>query len=242
MEESTGLRESTERAASGDLRTAECRRGPTWRGWALSILVAIILWLCALAVGTVARAEEPPRPVGYYVDAALAGQPVPGLHAATDRGEGERGDPRGSAGRSQGVDRDLVNVPIRILVVPRGGYDGEGDRPLARCFPIPGSGRMRPRCVDEGEGGGGIRPGGDAEHAPCGRQDDLRGTVHGSRAGGGRAPGPGRPRTDRGGFHGDARGRERECSPTSCGGRWSFRRCGRCSCRWRTGKASSRSA
>jgi outer membrane protein TolC len=41
----------------------------------LSILAAILLWLCALAVGTVARAEEPVEPVHRYIDAAFAGNP-----------------------------------------------------------------------------------------------------------------------------------------------------------------------
>lgn len=47
MEEPTGLRESTETTATGDSHTAEGRRGPTWRGWVLSILVAIILSVTA---------------------------------------------------------------------------------------------------------------------------------------------------------------------------------------------------
>jgi cobalt-zinc-cadmium efflux system outer membrane protein len=75
MEASTGWNVSKETAATGDFPAAEGRRGPTWRGWVLSILVAVILWLCALAVGSVARAEGPPRPVSYYVDAALSGYP-----------------------------------------------------------------------------------------------------------------------------------------------------------------------
>jgi cobalt-zinc-cadmium efflux system outer membrane protein len=75
MGESPGLHASTETAATGDWHTEECRRGPTWRGWVLSILVAIVLWLFALAVGTVARAEEPVEPVHRYIDAALADNP-----------------------------------------------------------------------------------------------------------------------------------------------------------------------
>jgi len=47
MEESTGLQESTETAATGNPHTAECRRGPTWRGWVFSILVAILLSVTA---------------------------------------------------------------------------------------------------------------------------------------------------------------------------------------------------
>ncbi len=47
MEEQTGLRESAETAAAGDSIAVEGRRGPTWRGWVLSILVAIILSVTA---------------------------------------------------------------------------------------------------------------------------------------------------------------------------------------------------
>ena len=75
MEEPTGWNESTGTVAAGDTHPAEGRRSPTWRGWALSILVAVLLWLCALAVGSVARAEEPAEPVHRYIDAALADNP-----------------------------------------------------------------------------------------------------------------------------------------------------------------------
>ena len=47
MEEPTGLSESTGTVATGDAHPAEGRRGPTWRGWALSILVAVILSVTA---------------------------------------------------------------------------------------------------------------------------------------------------------------------------------------------------
>ena len=47
MQESSVLRESTETAATGDSHTAEGRRGPGWKGWVLSILVAIILSVTA---------------------------------------------------------------------------------------------------------------------------------------------------------------------------------------------------
>jgi hypothetical protein len=43
MEESTGLHESTGTVATGDSHADEGRRGPTWRGWVISILVAVIL-------------------------------------------------------------------------------------------------------------------------------------------------------------------------------------------------------
>ena len=75
MREPTGWHESTGTVATGDSHAAECRRGLAWRGWIFSILAAIVLWLLALAVGTVARAEEPVEPVHRYIDAAFAGNP-----------------------------------------------------------------------------------------------------------------------------------------------------------------------
>jgi len=47
MQGATGMRESTETAGAADSRTSEFRRGPTWRGWVLSILVAVILSVTA---------------------------------------------------------------------------------------------------------------------------------------------------------------------------------------------------
>ena len=47
MQEATVLLESTETAATGDSHAAEGRRGPGWKGWVLSILVAIILSVTA---------------------------------------------------------------------------------------------------------------------------------------------------------------------------------------------------
>jgi len=47
MKESSVLRESTETAATGDPHTVESRSGPGWKGWVLSILVAIILSVTA---------------------------------------------------------------------------------------------------------------------------------------------------------------------------------------------------
>ena len=45
--EATGIRESTETIAPGDPHATEGRRGPSWRGWVLSILVAVILSVTA---------------------------------------------------------------------------------------------------------------------------------------------------------------------------------------------------
>lgn len=53
MEEETGMKDTagtpdaTETNAAGDPRAAEGRRGPTWRGWVLSILVAVLLSVTA---------------------------------------------------------------------------------------------------------------------------------------------------------------------------------------------------
>jgi hypothetical protein len=47
MQGSTGMRDSTEAAGGADSRTAESRRGPGWKGWVLSILVAVILSVTA---------------------------------------------------------------------------------------------------------------------------------------------------------------------------------------------------
>ena len=47
MQESSDMHESTDTAATGDRHTAEGRRGPGWRGWVLSILVAIALSVTA---------------------------------------------------------------------------------------------------------------------------------------------------------------------------------------------------
>jgi len=53
MEEETGRKGatetpgSTETNAAGEPHAAESRRGPTWRGWVLSILVAILLSVTA---------------------------------------------------------------------------------------------------------------------------------------------------------------------------------------------------
>jgi hypothetical protein len=41
------MQESMETTATGDSNTAEGRHGPSWRGWVLSILVAIILSVTA---------------------------------------------------------------------------------------------------------------------------------------------------------------------------------------------------
>jgi hypothetical protein len=43
MKEPAGVQDSTETIAVEGPHDAEGRRGPTWRGWVLSILVAVIL-------------------------------------------------------------------------------------------------------------------------------------------------------------------------------------------------------
>jgi len=47
MEDTTGMPDSTGTNAAGNPRVAEGRRGPSWRGWVLSILVAILLSVTA---------------------------------------------------------------------------------------------------------------------------------------------------------------------------------------------------
>ena len=47
MQESSGVGVSTDMAATVDSHTAEGRRGPGWKGWALSILAAIALSVTA---------------------------------------------------------------------------------------------------------------------------------------------------------------------------------------------------
>jgi hypothetical protein len=47
MQGGTGMRDSADTIANEDPPAAEGRRGPTWRGWVLSILVAIILSVAA---------------------------------------------------------------------------------------------------------------------------------------------------------------------------------------------------
>ena len=47
MKDTTGMRDSTETIAVGDPHVTEGRRRPTWHGWVLSILVAVILSVTA---------------------------------------------------------------------------------------------------------------------------------------------------------------------------------------------------
>jgi hypothetical protein len=63
MQESSEIREPTEKAAGGDSHTAEARRGPTWRGWVLSILVAVILSVTATLLLGGSGAFRSDRPV-----------------------------------------------------------------------------------------------------------------------------------------------------------------------------------
>jgi hypothetical protein len=47
MQEVTDMQESAESTSTGDPNTSEGRHGPSWRGWVLSILAAIILSVTA---------------------------------------------------------------------------------------------------------------------------------------------------------------------------------------------------
>jgi hypothetical protein len=48
MKDTTETPDSTETPGVVDLHTTDGRRGPTWRGWALSILVTVILSVTAM--------------------------------------------------------------------------------------------------------------------------------------------------------------------------------------------------
>lgn len=47
MQGGTGMRDTTETAGAANSRAAESRRGPSWQGWVLSIVLAIILSVTA---------------------------------------------------------------------------------------------------------------------------------------------------------------------------------------------------
>ena len=63
MQGSTGLRDSTETIAAGDSPAAEGQRGLTWRGWVLSVLVAVILSVTATLLLGGSGAFRSDRPV-----------------------------------------------------------------------------------------------------------------------------------------------------------------------------------
>ena len=48
MKDATETSDSTETVITGNPHCTESRRGPTWRGWALSILVTVILSVTAM--------------------------------------------------------------------------------------------------------------------------------------------------------------------------------------------------
>ena len=166
------------------------------------------------------RAEEPPRPVGYYVDAALSGYPSLASMRQRITGSGTRRSARG-AGRPERVGRDH-HVPVRTGSFREEDMTGK-EIGLSQMIPYPGKRAHAVRIVEEGEGAGGIRPGGDAEHAPRGRQDGLCGAVHRSCAGGSAAPAPRRPRPGRARYPPRCSRSGRGGSPTFSGGRWSSR-------------------
>ncbi len=47
VKEPIGMQDSTEPIEVGNPRAAEGQRGPTWRGWVLSVLVAVLLSVTA---------------------------------------------------------------------------------------------------------------------------------------------------------------------------------------------------
>jgi outer membrane protein TolC len=145
MKDATGIQDSTETIAVGDPRAAEGRRRPSWRGWVLSILVAIILWLCALAVGTVARAEGPVEPVHRYIDAAFASNPsLDGMRERIRMKEnasikaGALDDPKLRMG--------ISNVPIRSWDFREEDMTGK-EIGLSQMFPWPGMRKTRTEVV-----------------------------------------------------------------------------------------------
>jgi outer membrane protein TolC len=139
------MRDSTETAATGVLQTPEGRRGSNWRRWALSILAAIILWLFALAGGTVARAEEPVEPVHRYIEAAFAGNPsLDGMRERIRMKEnaaikaGALDDPKLRMG--------ILNLPTRSWDFRQEDMTGK-EIGLSQMFPWPGMRKTRTEMV-----------------------------------------------------------------------------------------------
>jgi hypothetical protein len=64
MEEGKGLQESSETGEAGYPPAAEGRRGPSWRGWVLSILAAVILSVTATLLLGGSVAFRPERAAG----------------------------------------------------------------------------------------------------------------------------------------------------------------------------------
>jgi outer membrane protein TolC len=111
----------------------------------LSILAAIVLWLCALAVGTVARAEEPAEPVHRYIDAALGGNPsLDGMRERIRMKEnaaikaGALADPKLWMG--------IVNLPTQSWDFRQEDMTGK-EIGLSQMFPWPGMRKTRTEMV-----------------------------------------------------------------------------------------------
>ena len=145
MEESTGLQESTGTAPTGVSHAAEVRSAPDWRGWALSILSAIVLWLCALAVGTVARAEEPVVPVHRYIDAAFASNPSLDTMRERIRMK-ENAAIRAGALDDPKLRMGIVNVPTRSWDFREEDMTGK-EIGISQMFPWPGMRKTRTEMV-----------------------------------------------------------------------------------------------
>ena len=73
MKDAMGIQDSTETIAAGDPQPAEGQRGPTWRGWVLSILVAIILSVTATLLLGGSSAFRPNRAVAAGAGGCGAG-------------------------------------------------------------------------------------------------------------------------------------------------------------------------
>ena len=145
MEKENEVRGSRGGESSGISLGAGDRRGSSWRGWVLSILAAILLWLCALAVGTVARAEEPVEPVHRYIDAAFAGNPsLDGMRERIRMKEnaaikaGALDDPKLRMG--------IVNLPTQSWDFREEDMTGK-EIGLSQMFPWPGMRKTRTEMV-----------------------------------------------------------------------------------------------
>jgi outer membrane protein TolC len=107
--------------------------------------MAIILWLCALAIGTVARAEEPVEPVHRYIDAAFAGNPsLDGMRERIRMKEnaaikaGALDDPKLRMG--------ISNLPTRTWDFRQEDMTGK-EIGLSQMFPWPGMRKTRTEMV-----------------------------------------------------------------------------------------------
>jgi cobalt-zinc-cadmium efflux system outer membrane protein len=145
MRGSTDFHASAGTVAPAGSHAAERCRGPAWRGWVLSILAAIVLWLCALAIGTAARAEEPVEPVHRYVDAAFAGNPS--LDAMRERIRmKENAAIKAGALDDPKLRMAILNLPTQSWDFHKEDMTGK-EIGLSQMFPWPGMRKTRAEMV-----------------------------------------------------------------------------------------------